>query len=180
MSGHLDEQQLTDYAAGERLDAAEVEAIEGHLFGCDSCAARAAEAASLVTRLRDVFRALPPMLMSDAELEAMTRTHQVQVCNVGAFEQVFATVSPHVDIAVTRIAVDLTGVERLDVKLCAADGAPFIEVSGATFEPGAKFVNVVCDVHIASQNTAFRVQLSGVRGGVPVQLADCTVAQPRA
>jgi hypothetical protein len=174
---HVDDVVLVDYCVGDRLGDPALAGLEEHLFACDACTARATATSALLRNLRAAVSVLPPVVLSEGQLQQLERERVVQRCLVGAFEQRQEKVKREAQIVVTRVSVDLTGVERLDVQLCSRDGAPFSEVYDAPFEPGARFVNIACDAHIAGMNPAFRVRLKGVKNAKPVELADCLLLQ---
>lgn len=174
---HPEETLLLDYVLREPLDPVVLEGLEQHLFACPACARRAAAQAELVDGLHRGLSRLPPVVVSDAQLARLEGALRVQCATIGAFEQRPERVASDSQLFVTRVKVSMTGVDRLDVRLCDGEGVPFLELSDVPFEPQAPFINLTCDSHIARRNPRFRVQLTGLIAGAQVSLADCVFQQ---
>lgn len=69
-------------------------------------------------------------------------------------------------LVVACLPADLTGAERLDVEICAADGVPFHVVRDAPFDPASGEVLVLCHRHTAVSNPEllFRLKATSVGG----------------
>ena len=116
--GHLAWDTLVDYWLGE-IDATATEAIDEHLLHCDACGASFDELVSLSHGVRDAFaRGVVRSMLSAAFVERLKaagrRVREYRVPHNGS---VLCSVAPEDDVLVSRLAVPLQGVTRVDAVL---------------------------------------------------------------
>ena len=109
---------LADYWLA-KLEIAEEEAVEEHLLACDSCGAQLREVIALVEGVRELAReGSLRMVVSDALLKRAVgeglRVRQYEVPIGGGVE---CTVTAEDDILIARLAADLTGAKRVDLRM---------------------------------------------------------------
>lgn len=103
---------LVEYWAGE-VDAAEVDRIDEHLFGCESCSALSQRLAQIAAALRNS----PPPVVSAADVDALrSRGLVIEENRFLPGEVEVAHFRADVDVMIHRLGgLDLTGVERVSV-----------------------------------------------------------------
>jgi anti-sigma factor RsiW len=115
----LSPEALLDWWVGE-LTASEADALEEHVFGCEDCAGRLAEIEALAASVRRLteagrFRAVvvPSLVDRLAARGLRVRTYRARVG-----ETIPCGAAPGDQLLVSRVAVDLRGVKRLDLAMC--------------------------------------------------------------
>lgn len=110
---------LLDYWTGE-IPAARSDAIEEHVFACETCAGRLAELEALVASVRRLTEAgrfrssVAPSLIDVLEARGLrTRTFRPR-----AGETTPCGTVPDDELLVGRLPVDLRGVARVDLAIC--------------------------------------------------------------
>lgn len=128
--------QAIDYWTGDLADDQAV-AVEEHVFACDACARRVETVAELAagvaaaTRRRGGLEVpVTASLIARLEREGVRVRHY----RLRPGEQVACTVGPDDDLLVSWLAIDPTGVERVDVTLCDAAGQPYQRVDDVPFD----------------------------------------------
>ena len=114
-TAHPDGDALLDYWLGD-ADAAASEAIDEHLLRCDTCGAAFDELVALSRAVRDAFaHGAVRSVLAPAFVERLKaagrRVREYRVPHNGS---VLCSVAPDDDLVVSRLAVPLHGVERLD------------------------------------------------------------------
>lgn len=172
----VEESALLDYTLAD-LDEAASLALEEHLFECAACTARAERLARVVDGLRK-WASGPPLIATPAIIARHAPPERVQMVEIGPFETRAIPIRDDVDFVVVKVAIDLDGVERVDVLASGPDGEPFAEVVNAPFDPASGAIFATCSRDLAASNPLFRLQIRGKRRGAEVELADCACTQP--
>jgi hypothetical protein len=112
----IDPAVLADYWLG-LLPTTEEEAVEAHLFECDACGDRLRGIIHLAGSLRALARsgALRVVLGEDFFRHAKETGQRVRQYNFASGQIVPCTISADDDLLIARFAVDLSGVERVDL-----------------------------------------------------------------
>lgn len=141
--------QLAAYWSGD-LTEAESEAIEHHVFACDSCASAWRKLAELVESLAT---RLPPTLSAGAIARLERSGQRLLQTMIEPDARAVVTFNKEVDLLVHRLQVTgLERVERLDCEVIdAASGASIIGFANVHFEPERAEVNLVCQRHYAER-----------------------------
>jgi hypothetical protein len=102
------------------LPAAEEEAVEEHLFGCDHCGDRLSEMIELSEALRRLARSgsLRVVVADDLVQHAVDAGLRVREYASAPGQTVPCTVSADDDLLVARLAADLSGATRVDLSFC--------------------------------------------------------------
>ncbi len=136
-SNPVDAAVLADYWLGV-LAGTEEEAVELHLFDCDSCGARLREVMALAEGVRKIAReGSLRMVVSDAFVQrAAADGLRVRQYALPAGSGVECTVTAEDDLLIGRMAVNLSGATRVDLCICDERGVeqmrlPDIPVSSA-------------------------------------------------
>ena len=144
-AGHADLATLLAYWLGE-LDEAGEAAIEGHYLGCDECSARLAEIEALATGVRRAFgafhvAAVVTPAFADGLLARGLRVREYRVPRNGS---VNCTLAPEDEVLVSRLAVPLAGVDRVDayVSVGGSEGQVF-HLEDVPFDAAASEVVLV-------------------------------------
>jgi hypothetical protein len=112
----IDPAVLADYWLG-LLPAAEEETVETHLFECDACGHRLQGIIDIAEGLRALARAgsLRVVLGEDFVRHAAETGRRVRQYDFVPGQTVPCTISADDDLLVARLAVDLSGAERVDL-----------------------------------------------------------------
>jgi hypothetical protein len=128
-------QELTDYWLG---DAAELERIEDHQFGCDRCTRRLAWLAGLAVAIPDAMRRRGGMRLTlTAELVAHLERDGVVLRQYRPERNadIACTVAMDDDLSVTWVIVDPAPGERIDLELRGPDGAVRLRAEDVPVDP---------------------------------------------
>ena len=122
-SNPIDAAILADYWLAA-LAEPEVDAVEGHLLGCDQCSARLGEVIALAEGVRKLAReGALRMVVSDGFLkraaEEGLRIREYAPPPGGCVQ---CTVTAEDDILIGRLAANLSGAERVDLCICDENG----------------------------------------------------------
>jgi anti-sigma factor RsiW len=119
----LDATVLVDYWLA-LLPAGDEQEVEEHLMACDRCGDRLREVIELSDRLRRLARSGSlRVVVSDRLLERAEETGQrVRKYTAPAGATVQCTVTADDDLLVARLAADLSGAKRVDLRFCDAQG----------------------------------------------------------
>lgn len=119
----IDVARLADYWTAA-LPAAEEEAVETHLLGCDWCGARLRQVIALAEALRTIARhGRLQMVVSETFLrQAAEDGVRVRHYAPPAGGSVACTVTAEDDILVGRLAAEVTGAGRVDLSICNERG----------------------------------------------------------
>jgi hypothetical protein len=144
----LTNEQLVAYWAND-LDAAERDAVEEHLFACDSCLA----SAERVAQIAQAFRMSLPPVISVPELEVL-RSKGLSIVE-NAFEagkRQTVAFEPGVDLLIHHLGgLNLDGAERVQVTVRNESGGPVLfEEMFAPFDRERGEVLIACQRHFAS------------------------------
>lgn len=173
----VSESTLLDYVLAD-LDDAAASSVEEHLFHCPSCTTRAERLERIVDGLGR-WASGPPLIATPAILARHASPERIQTVEIGAFETRAFAIREDVDFVVVKVAIDLDGVERVDVVASGPDGEPFAEIVAAPFDPASGAIFATCSRDLAASNPLFRLRIRGSRLGVEVELADCACTQPQ-
>ena len=168
-SSPLTNEQLVAYWAND-LDPAALDAIEDHLFACDSCFANAERVAALA----HAFRTSMPPIISHAELDELRAKGLAIVENTfeaGKRQQV--AFEPGVDLLIHRLGgLDLADAERVEVTVRNESGGSVIfEEMFAPFDRARGEVLIACQRHFAAYppDVVFDVRVH--RPAAPIEVA---------
>jgi anti-sigma factor RsiW len=119
----IDSAVLSDYWLA-LLPAAEEEAVEAHLFECDACGDRLRGTIEMAEALRALARsgALRVVVGENFIRHAEETGRRVRQYDFAHGATVPCTVSAEDDLLVARLAVDLSGAERVDLSFRDAQG----------------------------------------------------------
>lgn len=136
---HFDEPTLLAYWLGE-TDAAQTDAIDLHLLGCDPCGGALDELVELSHAVREAFDAgLVHAFVSAAFVQRLVhdgrRVRQYRIAHNGS---VNCSAAPDDEVLVARLGAPLARVERVDAVVCLsttdaeylANDIPFDAASG--------------------------------------------------
>lgn len=157
-------ERLTRYWA-ENLPAAELDAIEEHLLGCEHCSQQSARIAAIA----EALRAVPPPAIRRAEVERLRES------GLKIAENTFAPGSDHsvhfsreLDLLIHRlVGFDLTNVERLQITVRAeSSGEVLAEDPNAPFDV-EEGVLIACLRHYSAMppDTVFELRARDRQGG---------------
>jgi hypothetical protein len=129
---------LADYWLAA-LSPAEEEAVEEHLFACDSCGARLREVMALAEGIRTLAReGSLRMVVTEAFLErAAEEGLRVRQYAPPAGGGVQCTVTAEDDLLVARLAADMSGAQRVDLCICDGEGVEQQRLKDIPVAPGA-------------------------------------------
>jgi hypothetical protein len=115
----VDPAVLADYWLA-LLPAAEEEAVEAHLFGCDACGDRLRGIIEISEGLSALARsaALRVVVGEDFIRHATDSGRRVRHYDLVHGQTVACTISADDEMLVARLAVDLSGAERVDLSFC--------------------------------------------------------------
>ncbi|HEY5946926.1 MAG TPA: zf-HC2 domain-containing protein, partial [Kofleriaceae bacterium] len=143
----LSNEQLVAYWAND-LDAHELDAVEQHLFSCDSCLAAAERVASIA----QAFRTSMPPVISHAELTAL----RAQGLSLGenmfeAGKRQSVSFEAGMDLLIHHLSgLDLATAERVEVRVrTESTGAVIFEDMFAPFDRERGEVLIACQKHFA-------------------------------
>jgi hypothetical protein len=149
------------------LDEAAATRVEEHLFGYESCTARAARTQAIVRAIPDVVGrrggahlALSPAIVKRLERAGARMRHY----RVSPGERVDCTVGADDDLVVTWLSADLGGLDRVDLVIARADGpvlARFDDVAISAAPGGGSLVvySLPGDLVRTFPSASLRVQL---------------------
>jgi hypothetical protein len=126
---------LVDYWLDDAPDA-DVEAVEEHLFGCESCSGRLRGLVALGEGIRRLARdggvqmVVTPFFLDKAAREGL-HAREYRVAPGG---RVSCTVTPSDDLLVARLLGDFKGLSRLDL-VAEEEGRPTVRVEDVPFDP---------------------------------------------
>jgi len=121
---------LTDYWLA-LLPEFEEEAVEEHLFNCDSCGDRLREVIALAEGIRQLAReGSLRMVVSETFLRRAAKEGRTvrQYAPPGG-GSVNCTVTPEDDFLIGRLAADFSGAERVDLSICDERGTEQLRMS---------------------------------------------------
>jgi hypothetical protein len=144
----LTNEQLVAYWAND-LDADAHDAVEQHVFGCDSCLA----SAERVTLIAQAIRGSIPPIISQSQLDQLRAKGLAIVENVFAGgERQSVVFERGVDLLIHRLGgLDLAGAERVEVTVRSeSGGAVIVEEMFAPFDRERGEVLVACQRHFTA------------------------------
>lgn len=120
----LDAAVLADYWLG-LLNESEAAPLELHLFGCDDCGARLRELIALAGGIRKlVQQGALRLVVSDSFVQAAADDGlRVREYAMAAGGRVNCTVTESDDMLIARLAADLSGTGRIDLRFYDHNGA---------------------------------------------------------
>ena len=133
----LDAAVLLDYWLGF-LPLGEEEALEEHLFACDTCNGSLGEMIALAEELRRLAHegslrtVVSPRFVERAAGEGMT-VRQYAPARGG---KVDCTVTLKDDLLIGRLAADFSESERVDLAICDGEGIERMRMTDVPFRPG--------------------------------------------
>jgi Putative zinc-finger len=118
----LTDARVLDWWSGE-LTAPEARLVERHLLSCGACSARAELAGAVAHGIRGLVRkGLLPVVVDPMVLERLRgEGRRIREYRVAPGGTVQCTVAPEDDVVLSRLAVDLEGVTRVDLVRRAGD-----------------------------------------------------------
>jgi hypothetical protein len=136
MSAHADLPTLLAYWLGE-LDEAQESELEMHYLGCDECAARLAEVESLASGVRRAFVAgrLGAVITPAFVEQLRARGLRIREYRVACNGSVNCSVAPEDEVLLSRLAVALEGVKRVDAHISSELGEMRLE--DVPFDPAS-------------------------------------------
>ena len=149
----LDPAVLADYWLAE-LPAAEESVVEEHFFACEDCSRSLQSLIALAEGIRTLARqGNVGMVVTREFLDRLAReglrAREYAPRAGGAVE---CTVMPQDDLLIGRLAVDLTGIERLDLALCDPSGAERHRFRDIPFRAGLSEVLLNYPIGLARQS----------------------------
>jgi len=140
-SNPIDAAALSDYWLGLLAGASE-DAVEEHLFSCDSCGGRLREVIALAEGIRQLAReGSLRMVVSDAFLQrAAEEGMHIRQYTASPGGRVECTVTAEDDLLIGRLAADLTGIKRVDLSICDGTGMERQRLSDIPIHSGATSV----------------------------------------
>lgn len=137
----IDPAVLADYWLA-LLPAAEEEAVEAHLFACDGCGDRLRGIIEIAEALRALARsgALRVVTADDFVRHAEETGRRVRQYDFAPGQAVLCTISADDDLLVARLAVDLSGAERVDLSFRGPRGVERERMTDIPVRPGATHV----------------------------------------
>jgi hypothetical protein len=134
---------LLAWWAGD-LAAAEADAVEEHLFGCDDCARASDPLARLVGGLVEL---VPPVVSRAHVRRLVERGMRIHETPVEADATARAVFAPELDFLVHVLRGDLARAERVDVDITKPDGTTTLALKGVPFDGRAGEVLIACQRH---------------------------------
>ena len=149
----IDPAVLMDYWIGV-VAPAEADAIEEHLFGCDSCGGRLRKTIALAESLRVLARSGSLVVVTSDQFvkHAAESGQRVREYAPPAGGGVQCTVSIDDDFLVARLAAELAGAARVDLSWCDGEGVEFLRMSDIPVR--ADGADVVCQQSITMAKAA--------------------------
>lgn len=149
----IDPTALMDYWVGV-LPAADQDAVEEHLFGCDACGDRLRETIALADGLRSLARSGSLVVVTSDRFvkHAAESSQRVRQYAARAGDAVQCTVSMDDDFLVARLAADLTGATRVDLSWCDGNGVEFLRMPDIPVRADAG--DVICQQSITMAKAA--------------------------
>ena len=122
-SSPLTDAQVLAWWSGE-LAAPDARVVERHLLSCGSCSARAELAGALAEGIRGLVReGRLPVVVDPIVLERLRgEGRRIREYRVAPGGSVQCTVAPEDDVVLSRLAVDLESVTRVDLVRRSGDG----------------------------------------------------------
>ena len=149
----IDPAVLMDYWIGV-VAPAEADAIEEHLFGCDSCGGRLRETIALAESLHVLARSGSLVVVTSDQFvkhaaESGQRVREYAPPSGGGVQ---CTVSIDDDFLVARLAADLAGATRVDLSWCDGEAVEFLRMPDIPVRADA--ADVVCQQSITMAKAA--------------------------
>jgi hypothetical protein len=166
-SNPIDAAVLMDYWLAALASDAE-NTVEEHLLACDACGDRLREAIALAEGLRTLAQSGSlQVVVSDRFVKHAAETGlRVREYAPPQGESIECTVAADDDLLVARLAVDLTGVSRVDLSWCDPRGIEHQRMTDIPVRPGAG--DVICQQSItwakASPSATMVARVLGVDG----------------
>ena len=137
----------------------EEEAIEEHLFMCDTCGVRLRQIIALAEGVRMIAReGSLRMVVSDSLLQrAAEEGLRVRQYTLAAGGDVHCTVTAEDDFLVARLAANLTGARRIDLCLCDELGAEQVRLPDIPVSSGAGEIIYQESITLAKQLPTMRM-----------------------
>jgi hypothetical protein len=131
----IDVALLFDYWI-EKIEAAEEETVEEHLFGCDRCGERLQEAIALAEGVRKVaMQGDLQTVVSEAFVRRAAEVGlRVREYKVPAGGSVQCTVTEQDDLLIGRLEADLRDVTQIDLSVCDPAGVEMRRVLDIPFD----------------------------------------------
>jgi hypothetical protein len=126
------------------IDDAKDGRIEEHLFSCDRCAKRTADAESLVRRLRAMF---PVVLTPERRERAQKSVSPLPIVEVSPGASATIEFHENTEFGFWVLHSDLSDVRRVDCDLLTFDSAPLVSFPDVPFDPDRQEVVLGCQVH---------------------------------
>lgn len=122
-AGPLSPRVLMDYWLAS-LSPGDEEPIEEHLLACDPCGNQLRQTIALAEALQTISRAgVLTVVVSDSFVQRAIQTGlKVREHRLPRGGSLLSTVAADDDLVVARLTADLTGVKRVDLSLCDAEG----------------------------------------------------------
>jgi hypothetical protein len=135
-SNPIDAAVLADYWLAA-LEKGDEDAVEEHLFACDTCGERLREMIALAEEVRKLTReASITMVVSDAFLKcAKGQGLLVREYAPPSSGNVECTVTAEDDFLIGHLAADLSAAIRIDLSLCDGQGIEQVRLADVPFQP---------------------------------------------
>jgi hypothetical protein len=168
---------LADYWLAE-LPPGEESAVEEHLFACEDCSRSLQSIIALVEAIRALARqGNLGMIATRGFLDRLKREglrpREYQAQPGGTVQ---CTVTPQDDLLIGRLAVDLSGIERVDLALCDPSGTERFRMRDIPFRaaPGEVILNYPIGLARQSGPDVIVMKLLAVSGQGERVLAEYT------
>jgi hypothetical protein len=155
------------------LSPEDTDALEGHLFFCDTCSAASDRLGTLVTGLREF---VPPVISHGLRDRLAARGMRIRHTPVQSGVEAEAHFTSDLDLLVHVLKGDLSQAERVDVEVMDDQKtATYLHFQHVPFDPGTGEVLVACQRHFEHMtepagDPVFRVL--AFEGGVRRQVGD--------
>jgi hypothetical protein len=134
---------LVELWCGE-LPPESAEALEGHLFSCDVCAAASERLGALIGGLRDF---IPPVISHAHRDRLLARGIRLRVTPVEPDVDANAFFAPEVDLLVHALKGNFADADRVDVELLDPTGVSRLQLHHVPFDPQAGEILIACQRH---------------------------------
>jgi anti-sigma factor RsiW len=126
------------------LPAAEVDALEEHLFACDACADACERLGELAVALRGW---IPPIISHARRDRLLGEGKRIRATPVQSGVTAHARFDPELDLLVHVLKADLASAVRVDVDIAPPAGGWRATVEHVPFDPDTGEVLVACQPH---------------------------------
>ena len=149
----IDPAMLADYWLAE-LDPARESTVEEHLFACGDCSRSLQSLVGLAESIRTLARqGKLEMIVTPEFVDRLGREGlRIRQYSPQAGGSVECTVTPQDDLLVSRLAADLSGLEKVDLAICDPSGSERGRLRDIPFRAGLSEVILNYPIGLARQS----------------------------